>query len=244
MSPLLRLRNRAGFTLVELLAATAVVGILAALLMGALPGIRQRANDAKCLGNLHTLSGAYAAYRADYNFWPSLNREEPGNPAAYGSHPWFFSLLQNDYIPFRREQREGFPCLVSSVLTCPANKANPGSRYQWTSSPYPWRPNYTTTTYWGNNGGAPLVIPGANDRVRPSVVTNPRAIVLVDSTTSPQAGYPGQGADWNKADCFLAKVHGGGANALLANGAVVRISPRTEPDITDLKYWDPRGAGQ
>jgi len=244
MPPLNRLRTCTAFTLVELLAVTAVLGMLAALLMGSLSGVMRRAHDTKCLGNLHTLSGAYAAYRADYNFWPSLNREDPANPAAYGSHPWFFSLIQNDYIPAHREQRDGYSCLVSDVLTCPANKANPGSRYQWTSSPYPWRPNYTTTTYWGNNGGAPQVIPGANDRVRSVAVTNPQAIVLIDSTTSPQAGYPSQGADWNKPNCFIAKVHGGGANALLANGSVVRISPRTEPDIADLKYWDPRGPAQ
>lgn len=241
MPPLCRLRTSAAFTLVELLAVMAVVGILAALLMATLPGVIRRANDAKCLGNLRTLAGAYAAYTADYNFWPSLNREDPNNPAAYGSHPWFFSLLQNNYIPVRRGEREGYPCLYSEVLSCPANKANPGSRYQWTSSPYPWRPNYTTSTYWGNNGGAPQVIPGANDRVRPVVVTNPSAIVLIDSTTSPQAGYPNQGADWNSANCFIAKVHGRGANALLANGSVVRVSPETEPDIADLKYWNPRG---
>lgn len=237
---LIRFHRSQGFTLIELLAAVGVVLTLAALVFGAMPGIRQRANETKCVGNLHALSGAFGAYIADYNAWPSFNREDPNNPGEYNSHPWYFSLLKQNYIPVKNEQREGYPCLVSDVLICPANKENPGSRYQWTPAPYPWRPNYTSNSYWGDNNGQPFVVTPTNDKVRPSSVNNPKAIVLIDSVGTSQVGYPNLAADWKKANCYIARSHKGGANALLANGSVVRITPESHPDIAERKYWDPR----
>jgi len=222
----------------EILVSIVLVGVLSVVLMSATSGVMNRANDSRCIANLRTIAGAAAAFAADYNFLPSFNREDVATPTANGTHPWFYPLIQYRYLPVGVEDRESYPCLVSKALTCPANKTNLGSRYQWTSSPFPWRPNYTTTTYWGNNpGNSPT---GGRDRVRPSLVTNPSAIYLIDSTTSTMAGYPDQAADWKKANCFIAKVHGGGANALLANGSVIRITPESHPDISEPKYWDPR----
>jgi len=244
MAPSRRFTLRKGFTLIELLATVAVVLILAAMTLGAMSGVRKRANDTKCVGNLHALSGAFGTYIADYNAWPSFNREDPNNPANYSSHPWFFSLLKQNYIPLRNEQREGYTCLVSDMLTCPANKENPGSRYQWTPAPYPWRSNYTSNSYWGYYNGKPEDFSPANDKVRPSSVTNSKAIVLIDSAGTSQVGYPNLAAEWTKANCYIAKAHGGAAHALLANGSVVRISPESHPDIAERKYWDPRLATQ
>ncbi|PTX93227.1 hypothetical protein DB345_16515 [Spartobacteria bacterium LR76] len=240
MFPPLPPQKQSGFTLVELLISVSIAGTLAALLFATLPRIQQRAAEAKCIGNLHTIANASAIYVGEYGFWPSFNREDVNNPSAYGAHPWFYSLLTQKYLPYRTMDRDGYPCMVADALICPANKTNPGSRYQWTSAPYPWRSNYTTTTYWGNTGGKPDVIPGAGDRIRPSVISNSSAIYLIDSTTSTQAGYPNQAAAWNSKNSFIAKVHNGGANALLANGAVVRITPASHPDIASPKYWDPR----
>jgi len=239
-SPLHRAHRRAGFTLVELMTGVGIASVLGALLLATLPGIMRRANDGKCIGNLHTIYAASSAYVADYGFWPSFNRENPPNPQVYGTHPWFYSLLMCGYIPSRTVTRDGVACLYSDALICPANKENPGSRYQWTSAPYPWRANYTSTGYWGDNAGTPQVIPGGRDRIRPSVVTNPNAIYLIDCNNSSIVGYPAKGADWNNSSCFIPKIHGGGANALLANGAVIRVSPQTDPDLTKAKSWDPR----
>ena len=237
-------KTETGFTLLETLTVVAVAGILAVLLLAAGPKVFQKAADTACVGNLRTLAGAFGNYTADYNYWPSFNREDSANPAAYGSQPWFFSLIKQGYIPTTREKRDGYDCLVADVLTCPANKANRGRRYQWTSAPYPWEPNYTGNRYWGDNEGQPQVIPGTFDRVRPAEINNGSAILLIDSTASGEAGYPELAADWTKPKCYIAKVHQGGARALLANGSVVTIDPKSHPNIAERRFWDPKFRAQ
>lgn len=59
-----------GFSLVELLVAVTILGILAALLLAALPAIRAAAQRAGCLSNLRQIGAAGAAYSADHNMAP------------------------------------------------------------------------------------------------------------------------------------------------------------------------------
>ena len=77
-SPLHRVCRRAAFTLVELMIGVGIASVLGALLLATLPGIMRRANEGKCLGNLHTIYAASSAYVADYGFWPSFNRQVTG----------------------------------------------------------------------------------------------------------------------------------------------------------------------
>jgi len=60
-----RLQPAAGFTLLELLAAVAIVGVLAALLMAGLSRAKSSATGAVCLGNLRQLATATVSYMAD-----------------------------------------------------------------------------------------------------------------------------------------------------------------------------------
>jgi prepilin-type N-terminal cleavage/methylation domain-containing protein len=64
-----------GFTLVELLVAIAIIGILAALLLGALSGTKNRADRAQCASNLRQWGIALNAFAGDNdNEFPD-NRE-------------------------------------------------------------------------------------------------------------------------------------------------------------------------
>ncbi len=63
---------RRGFSLIELLAAVGVLGILAALLVPALSGMLEKGRNARCLGNLHQMGVTILAYANDNDgFLPS-----------------------------------------------------------------------------------------------------------------------------------------------------------------------------
>src|SRR5581483_6929596 len=61
-------RNRA-FTLVELLVVIAIIGILAALLLAALSGAKQRAWGVSCKSNLHQVQLGMSMYAEDSSGW-------------------------------------------------------------------------------------------------------------------------------------------------------------------------------
>ncbi len=59
-----------GFTLMEVLAAVAVIALLAALILPAMQNLRQKGLSILCLQNLRTLAVAYSQYRADRDGLP------------------------------------------------------------------------------------------------------------------------------------------------------------------------------
>lgn len=67
----MRKKQQKGFTLIELLIVIAIIGILAALLLVNLIGIRQRARDAQRKSDLRQIQSAIELYRADSGSYPT-----------------------------------------------------------------------------------------------------------------------------------------------------------------------------
>jgi general secretion pathway protein G len=66
-----RRKRQAGFTLIEVIAVTAMLGVLAAMLMPSISGANDRARNAKLRNDLTTLDHAIQIYRLDSGKLPA-----------------------------------------------------------------------------------------------------------------------------------------------------------------------------
>ncbi|HVM59493.1 MAG TPA: type II secretion system protein [Verrucomicrobiae bacterium] len=125
--------NSTGFTLVEVLVVTGIIGILAGLLLSALGRARARGDSARCVNNLRQWGLALEMYMDDYNDY--IPRRGQGvQPLALINRPddWFNCLPKyfgaqsySNLVAAGKMPRAGD---VSSVFIDPGAK-NPGGAY-------------------------------------------------------------------------------------------------------------------
>lgn len=102
-----RLRVRRAFTLVELLAVLAIIGVLAGLIYSLVGSTRDKAKGAKCASNLRQIGIAMQVYAIDH---------KGRFPAAYNSAEgaWSNALTAQGYLP-----------LINTVFQCPSDPYSP-----------------------------------------------------------------------------------------------------------------------
>lgn len=107
------------FTLIELLVTTAIIAILAAMLLPALNQVREKARSIKCVNNLKQIGLAGQQYAGDCGYFP------PYRTTISPKIAWF--TFFSDYLPL------GEKSTSNRVWTCPSHKKRIPAHDGWTN---------------------------------------------------------------------------------------------------------------
>jgi prepilin-type N-terminal cleavage/methylation domain-containing protein len=117
--------NRRGFTLIELLVVIAIIALLAALLLPALAGAKERARRIQCLSNLKQVGAAIKLFGQD----------------TEGAYPWQTSPADGGTygpdagIAWKNFQAVSNDLVTPKVLVCPSDRVTKATVTDWSDGP-------------------------------------------------------------------------------------------------------------
>ncbi len=132
------MKRISGFTLIELLVVVAVIAVLIAILMPALAGAKEAANQVKCAANMRGIHQAIRMYAEEFqNCYPAGGDSGP----SHGTHPsvyWFnnwvaYSMLFTGEVTY--EDARNSWGISRGIWDCPSNTN------RWLAAG--WAGNYT-----------------------------------------------------------------------------------------------------
>ena len=191
--------SRSGFTLIELLVVIAIIAILAAMLLPALSGAKERAKMDQCLSNQHQIAIAFQMYRDDNDsrypvdrgvIWVSFlfGGGDP-DPKMFnlGKLPWATNRVMWPYT----HSRELWRCPSDrGGLFSPVAPPPPKSIYDWVGCSYkfneePWHP-YTLLPLKGSLSGQ-----------KESWISSPARYIILHEPPAMPYYEPGYGSGWS-----------------------------------------------
>lgn len=227
------------FTLVELLAVIAIIGVLAAIVIGSVSKIRDSARRSQCSSNLRQLGTAFNLYAADNRgLYPAPRQPDNANPSNKSSNPnplgdnWQAEVSRYVF----RDQNVGQVKQTgasSNIAHCPSYDLLFSSISQLSATVY-------KTAGYGMNvninvGGTSLnkTVASRTTRFPMAAVNYPAKTVLVGDSSDYHLGFdtvtwtvvsndPGKPDGYNSGAPYR---HGTTANYLYADGHIASLSP-------------------
>lgn len=220
-----------GFTLLEMLTAVAIVGVLVAILLPVLGSMSQRAKNAECVSRLRALGQAFHLYAADNNgALPSfLARVGEGWQVPYFNQLAPYLELET-HSPYTNPN--GSLSAVkkkwNSRFYCPAGPQGPPAIPAWALSTYGM-----STTFSGATTSEPPVnyirtLATVDEPGKKAMFACVKEGYVVHSVRA-FIGPGGWLADW----------HNGGCNVIFVDGHVAHVNDLTSVDDPRNMWWRP-----
>ena len=103
-----------GFSLLELLAVIAVIGILAALIFPSVGAARKSANRAKTKVQFNQWAAAIESFRSEYGYYPQFHPENLVNPGGQSTAPSSVHLF-HDILAGKRRNADLLPAYTAAA---------------------------------------------------------------------------------------------------------------------------------
>ena len=248
--PLYKLTSRRAFSLVEILVTTAIMGVLAALLMSGLKGATNKGKEAKCVSNLRQIGTGLMTYAAENNGdlpWASVKPDSDlGISLGLGGH-YMWSKQLGPYLP-QRGSGTSLTAQQNEVFVCPAAKYK-GYGSKTISSTY----NSSSTFFYFNSASSLGVANADIDTPKRKLINveNPTKTILVaegkqngtEAACSSSVRWDQALADFqastSEATTFFDYRHDNRMNVAYADGHVGTQDFKNRGDITRA-MWEGR----